>query len=162
MSQLSLVTVNQPVVVDSLLVELAEQTLLLPMSAVAEVVREVSPIQADDLPDWMYGWLNWRNMEIPLCSYEKLTGQPKPELPNPAHAVVLNTLSGGDELPFIALLIQNFPSPIRLAEDDKLEVVEEGSGTHIGALLHVTIEDQTAVIPDLEQLEQQILQAIKY
>ena len=50
MSQLSLVNADLPAVVDSLIVELSDDRLLIPMSAVAEVVREVKPQSDSSMP----------------------------------------------------------------------------------------------------------------
>ena len=161
MSQLSLVNADLPAVVDSLIVELSDDRLLIPMSAVAEVVREVKPQSDSSMPQWMYGWLDWRHMRIPLCSFEGLSGKPAPALPVPAHALVVNTLNGGEELPFFGLLIQNFPGPVRVAEDDDVQQVEMTAGeTDSAFLMKLILDKQTAFIPDLEKVEQLILKYV--
>jgi len=159
MSQL--MAIDQAEVVDSLLVELTDDTLLLPMSAVAEVVREVTPKRDQQTAEGIYGWLDWRDLKIPLCSFEALSGSEMPVLPNPAHAVVLNALNGEGKLDFYGLLIQNFPSPVRLADDDDLQSVELGD-TEAGEtiLMKTIVGQQSAYIPNLERLEQLVVQKL--
>jgi chemosensory pili system protein ChpC len=159
MSQLTIPGVEIPDMVDCLVAEMTDESLLLPMAAVAEVVREVIPREDIRAPGWMYGWLDWRGMDIPLCSFEALSGRDMPALPQPAHAVILNTLDNSGQMPFFALLMQHFPGPVRVAEDDALQALALGD-EESAMLMKLVLGKQTVYIPNLEQLEAQLLQGL--
>lgn len=161
MSQQILKAVESPDSISSLLVGLADNVLLLPMSAVAEVVRQVQIQGAETKPEWMYGWLSWRDRQLPLISFEAITGGEKPAVPERPHALILNSLDG--ELPFYAVLLQQFPSQVSIAEDGELKALPSADkkSKKSEMLMQVVLGEKNAVIPNLEEIERLCLQGIK-
>ncbi|RYZ78778.1 MAG: chemotaxis protein CheW, partial [Moraxellaceae bacterium] len=104
--------------VASLLIPLQGQTVLLPNVTVAEIVP-VSPIQpVDNSPNWYLGNCQWRELTVPLLSFEALNGDDRPGLHSRARFAVLNTTGVNDSLPFIAILTQGLPRLARVSEDE--------------------------------------------
>ena len=61
--------------VHCLLIPLHKETMLLPNAAVAEVIAYSDPETIPDAPDWLQGWLSWRDRKVPLISFEVASGR---------------------------------------------------------------------------------------
>ena len=57
---------NESTVIHSQLVATQTRNLLLPNTAIAEIVRYTEPQPADDAPDWLLGTMVWRGLRIPV------------------------------------------------------------------------------------------------
>lgn len=136
----------------SMLIPLAEALAVVPGTTVAEVIPYQEPRLLGDAPAWLLGSIAWRDLEIPLVSFEGvISGTVPPHGPR-ARIAVFNTLSDNPVLPFWALLIQDIPRQISVddttitsAPDDEVEVS--------GILSQVLIQGERAIIPDLDYLE---------
>jgi chemosensory pili system protein ChpC len=64
--------------------------LVLPNTAVAEVINYSEPAPIAEGPEWLLGLLSWRERDVPLLSFEVMCGQSKPSVPVRAKIVVLN------------------------------------------------------------------------
>lgn len=138
--------------INCLFVPLSEGALLVPMSAVAEVVQTVEVAALENAPVWFNGWLEWRQKRVPLVSFEALNNDKAPEVSSNSSALVMNTLSPDKGLSYYAIQTQGFSHFVRIAEDDPLLQSEGESNTqHI--LMHVELDGQIMQIPDLESLE---------
>jgi len=56
----------------ALLVPVNKQRLLLPRTAVREIVRFMKPQAIPNAPNWLRGTVNWQGNDIPLISFEGL------------------------------------------------------------------------------------------
>src|SRR5690606_40453141 len=54
-----------------LLLPLADRTLLLPNVAVAELIAYQTPQEIAHAPDWLLGRIIWRDLSLPLVSFER-------------------------------------------------------------------------------------------
>src|SRR5690606_24222737 len=73
MSQ-SVVSQDSTASLTGLLVPLADRTLLLPNVAVAELVPYRAPRAAEGAPSWFLGQVPWRDLSLPLMSFEAASG----------------------------------------------------------------------------------------
>jgi chemosensory pili system protein ChpC len=142
--------------VDSLFVQLNSDSLLLPMSSVAEVIQQVDCESQVDAPAWLLGWVEWRKQRVPLISLDVLTGGDRQGVSEVSLALVMNTLhhsqNSTTDVPFYAIQIQNFPHLVRISEDDQLQ--ELPGTTKIPYItMKVGLDERVALIPDLEILE---------
>lgn len=146
----------------SLLVPLNDYTLLLPGSVVAEVIpyQDPTPLAASvSAPDWVVGLVTWRGVRVPLVSVEVFGGAAEAPMPGlRARLVVLKGLAGDPQLPFFAIVAQQIP---------RLQTVSEGmvDGLEDESLEGapgepVLVAGEPAVIPELETLEADLLQAL--
>jgi len=137
-----------------LLIPLQELKILLPNTAVAEVISYTRPESVENAPQWMLGNIRWRDEKVPLLSFELLSGVGKQQ-----HAVcriaVLNTLNGNPHIPYIALLIQSIPQ-LRLIQESSIVVTEEDEQMDVVAA-SIDFSGESVLIPDLDAMEQKLL-----
>lgn len=142
--------------VASLLIPLQGQTVLLPNVTVAEIVP-VSPIQpVDNSPNWYLGNCQWRELTVPLLSFEALNGDERPGLHSRARFAVLNTTGINDSLPFIAILTQGLPRLARVSEDEISE--REDSENRPYDFMHVSWAGEYTIIPNVAAIEKTFLE----
>lgn len=141
---------NAPAV-RSLVIPLHGMALLLPNAMVAEVATlgEIRP--AGPGPAWLLGRINWRGLTLPLVAFERLAGGPECDVGRRSRAVVLNTLNGSRELPFVALLSQGIPRLV-LATESALRPADEEAALE-GVLCRVRVAGSEMLIPDIDRIE---------
>jgi len=141
--------------VASLLIPLQGQSVLLPNVTVAEIVP-IAPIQpVEDAPAWYLGNCEWRELIVPLLSFEALNGEAVPSVHGRARFAVLNTTSVDENLPFIAILTQGLPRLARVSEDEISE--REDSENRAYDLMHVSWAGEYTLIPDITAIERAFL-----
>jgi len=140
--------------ITGLLVALADRTLLLPNVAVAELIPYRAPQPGQGTPSWFLGQVAWRDLTLPLLSFEAASDG-EPETGAQARVAVLNALGGRDHVKFIALLVQGIPRSVKvdasLARSDVALAPLELDAVNLG--------DVQARIPDLVALEQKLADA---
>lgn len=138
-----------------LLMPLADRMLLMPNVAVAELIPYRAPKAVQGMPVWFLGQVQWRDLSLPLLSFEAASsGQAQP-VSNTARVAVLNAVGGRNHVKFIALLVQGIPHSIKvdasLARADVALAPLELDAVNLG--------DVQARIPDLVGLEQKLADA---
>lgn len=143
--------------VHSLLIPMANDTMLLPNAAVAEIIAlsEIQPVE--NAPDWFLGILTWRGQRVPVISFEAINGSTKPEEHKKARIVVFNALGGSRSLPFFATVAQGIPHLLQ-ANQSIVTALAESDQHPAGVLCPVLVEGEPAVIPDLDAMEKMILE----
>ncbi len=142
--------------VSGLVLTLENRQLLVPITAVAEVVNTIETPQEDAAGGALYGWINWREERIPLLSFEALAGGQRPALDSGDRMVVLNAIEDVAEQGFYALLLQALPHPLQITPETRLE--QDHSDALI--LMETAVEDGTAAVPDLAAVEARVREAI--
>jgi chemosensory pili system protein ChpC len=143
--------------VASLLIPLNEKQLLLPNVTVAEIIPYRAPTVISDHAGWLLGQLEWRNVHIPVLSYEMLNGSAMPSIDG-ARLAVINGTGSNVNLPFYAILIQGIPKLTHVKEDDIVTVEAMHSGKYDEVA--VSLYDEQAMIPNLEMIENELLRYI--
>lgn len=137
-----------------LLLPLADRSLLVPNVALAELVPYRAPQAAAGMPAWLLGQINWRDLRLPLLSFEAASNG-MPVVGANCRVAVLNALGGRPEVKFIALLLQSIPHSIKV--DSKLERADATlAPLELDAVL---LDDSVVKIPDLVGLEQLLADA---
>ena len=138
-----------------LLVPLSDRTLLLPNVAVAELIPYQAPHAVQGAPAWLLGQVAWRELSLPLLSFEAASSNRAAPLGSATRVAVLNALGGRGHLRFIALLVQGIPHSIKVdASLARAEVPLDPL-----ELDAVNLGDVQARIPDLLGLEQKLADA---
>lgn len=151
MSQAPSKTESADVSLTALLVPLGDRNLLLPNVAVAELIPYRNVQTGEGLPAWFLGQVAWRDLKLPLLSFEAAAGGQACVGPD-ARVAVLNALGGRPAVKFIALVVQGIPRSLKVSSDvprasEKLAPLE---------LDAVRIGELIAKIPDLIGLEQKL------
>ncbi|HBX56427.1 chemotaxis protein CheW [Pseudomonas sp. UBA2684] len=137
-----------------LLVPLADRTLLLPNVAVAELIPYRAPQVSTGMPAWFLGQIAWRDLRLPLLSFEAASdGQA--QIGAGARVAVINALGGRPKVKFIALLVQGIPRSLKVGAD----LLRADAPLAPLELDAVSIGDDVLKIPDLIGLEQKLADA---
>ncbi len=145
---------NTSVSLTGLLMPLSDRTLLLPNVAVAELIPYRAPQVTEGMPDWFLGQIAWRDLRLPLLSFEAASGG-QAVVNNGSRVAVINALGGRPLVKFIAVLVQGIPRSIKLeANLARAEAVL--SPLELDA---VQLGEAVLKIPDLIGLEQKLADA---
>lgn len=144
-----------PESITGLLVPLSDRTLLLPNVAVAEMIPYRTLQAGLDTASWFLGQVAWRDLTLPLLSFEAASGGQLETGSRALQVAVLNALGGRAHVKFIALLVQGIPRSV------KLDAALARSDVTLGPLEldAVNLGDIQARIPDLVALEQKLADA---
>ena len=155
---------NQAVVkeVRSVIIPLHERQILLPNASVAEVMSYQQPEYAgDELPEWFLGHLAWRGVMIPVISYEGLLGEPVVAPGFRGRILILNALGDHERLSHIGMAVHAIPSLVRVSADNIVPVNSDDDNPQPLIKQHVELDLSPAVIPDMDEIERQVLDLIK-
>src|SRR5690606_36196832 len=149
---------NKTVQVDirGVLIQVAGARLLLPNATIAEVLSFADPDPVADVPDWLLGRIRWRGWQIPLVAFARLAGISDEKGGLGSKVVVLKALGGDPKLPFFAVLTQGFPRLVTVSEAALVTEETERSLLPNGVHARVVLNEDEALVPDLEQVEQMI------
>lgn len=135
--------------IPSLLIPMHGRPWLVPNIVVAEIVPLRQPDRPAQGPEWLLGWIDWRDENIPLLSFEKLNDSSQVTIGADARIAVINTITG--KLKFYAVIIQGIPRQSRIGKED---LVEEPVESGPAEAMYVQMGGDLAVIPDLDAIEQ--------
>lgn len=137
------------------LLPLMDETLLVPTVTVAEM-GSIQPFEIiHNTPDWFLGFYNWRNIRVPVISFETLNGSHSPKLNSRGRVAVLNNTGDSEKLPFLSIITQNIPRMTRVEEKDITE--NAGDDKRRFDLMSVKVGLEELVIPDIAALEEAVL-----
>lgn len=143
---------------DGLLLSVGVDTLLVPMTCIAEIIEDRPPVtRSPQSQAWLHGWIDWRQQHIPLLAFEGLEGVGPPPLTESSQIVIFNAIGASAERGFFALAIDNLPRPMRFSNEQDLPITP--ASDQAGIALATSIEGKPVLIPDLEYLEQLSIEA---
>jgi chemosensory pili system protein ChpC len=154
--------VTAPREIRGLMIPVTNGRVLLPNATVAEVIGYSIPDRGNlSGPEWLLGRVNWRGWRLPLVSFSLLAGMALDERTTGARVTVLKALSMHPRMPYIAMLAQGFPRLTTLSAES-LVPIGEGLGRRPGVLMDLMVRDDQAMVPDLDQLERMVLEALGF
>lgn len=139
--------------ISCLLLGLESGKLLVPITAVAEVINTQVAVVNAVAEGFLYGWIEWRDQNIPLVSLEAMAGSSRPSLAIENRLVILNAIGDGAERGFYAALLKSLPTPVHV---DKETLAEGEPGLDSLALAQCHIGGESVTIPDLLAVESRI------
>ena len=142
-------------VVHCLTIPLHNETALLPNAAIAEVIGYKEPAPLADAPEWFLGYIDWRDVRVPFISFEAMSGKEIQMPRKNSRIAVLNTLNANAKLPYVAILAQGIPSLAIVQEKGLVDKAADGR-PGVGAI--VELGGSEAIIPDIDEIEQRLLQ----
>jgi len=124
---------------------------LLPNTAVAEIMAFVKPEPFKDAPAWLLGELAWEGWQVPVICYEQLIDKKSGNAITPkARILIIKTLGESTQLNYIGLLIQGLPKLKKVTADSLLEKQTDGLPDTLFS--RVSIDDVEAMIPNIGEL----------
>ena len=143
------------------LIQVAGARLLLPNATIAEVLSYADQDPVENTPDWLLGRIRWRGWQLPLIAFSRLSGIAEESGGLGSKVIVLKALGGDSKAPYFALLTQGFPRLVTVSEDT---VVADGGAADeampIGVQARVLLNQDDALLPDLEGIERMIGDAL--
>jgi chemosensory pili system protein ChpC len=142
----------------TLLIPVNGKQLVLPNVTVAEIISYQQPEPKDDTPDWFLGHISWRNMPIPLVSFETINDEPFTSQSRQRRVAVLNGLVDEQRLPFCAIVTEGVPRLMRVMSDEVAIDTDVNKGP--GEVSRVLVNGEKAAIPDVDYIQQEVLKFI--
>lgn len=141
------------------LIQVAGGRLLLPNATIAEVLSFADPEPIENTPDWILGRIRWRGWQVPLIAFARLSGIAEEKGGLGSKVIVLKALGGNAKAPFFALLTQGFPRLVTVSRN-ALAGQDTGESLPAGVRARVLLNEDAALVPDLEQVEHLISEAM--
>ncbi|MDH5833108.1 chemotaxis protein CheW [Luteimonas kalidii] len=143
----------------AVLIQTEATPLLLPNATISEVLSYAEPDPVDDAPAWLLGTIRWRGWRLPLVAFAPLIGQGAEQGGLGHKVIVLKALGGQATMPYFALLTKGFPRLVTVSRD-RLAAADAADDGATGVRAHVRFNDEPAVIPDIDGIEQALRQAL--
>jgi len=143
----------------AVLIPVGGESLLLPAAVVVEITGFVEARPVPEAPPWLVGTLSWRRLAIPLVDFGRALG--RLASPVPGHrAVVLRILDGNTERRgFYALRAAATPRVLRVTAELVHSLAQPpGVPPYVAARVSMGA-GEAALIPDLDRLQQAVLDA---
>ena len=133
-----------------MLLPLTGINLLLPNSAVAEVIAYPMPRKLANTSDWFTGVALWRGIYVPVVEVEQLCGIGVANSSHRARLAVLYNPEADDALPYLGVHIQDIPRAY-LAES---ATINASSEMDVEPFLKCRVDDESLyrAIPDLDAI----------
>ena len=141
------------------LIQLAGARLLLPNATIAEVLSYAPPESVQAGPQWLLGKMRWRGWQLPLVAFAELAGLGKEPAGLGSKVVVLKALAGNAQAPYFAILSQGFPRLVTVSSES-LVADPDDAALPLGVQARVWLNDDTALVPDLQAVEMLIGDAL--
>ena len=147
-------TDDKNIVVRSQMIPLDGIRLVLPNTAIAEIIVVPQIDKLEDTPEWVVGALTWRDLQIPLIAFEMAAEYQThlPTIDKRSRIIILNTISGSENLPFYALIAQGLPRLLAIDHANTQDAPEQME-TKPFELRHIIVDGNLAIIPDQQALE---------
>ncbi|MEJ2575686.1 MAG: chemotaxis protein CheW [Gammaproteobacteria bacterium] len=139
----------------AVLIPTGSERLLLPNSAVSEVIDFREPEPLADAPRWVLGTVLWRQRRFPLISGELLLGDHFDTRAPRLRIALCHSVLGSRRYPFVGLVSRGIPRLVRVVEDAIEETVEPPLDPAWPMLAQVYVNDVYALIPDMDRIERQ-------
>ena len=143
--------------IPSMLLPVQDKELLLPGVSVAEIVNHSYPDCPSDAPEWFLGYISWRQLSVPLVSFEVLNGQTLSPATGMQRIAVLNNTGVDERVPFVAITIQGIPRLMRILPKDVTEVSDVALAPAEMAAMNL-YTGETVLVPNVSVLERALSQ----
>ncbi len=139
----------------TILAPLTDGYVMLPNSAVGEILTFTSLEPFEQGPPWLLGEIAWRGWQVPVINYERmLNDDSDTTITAKTRVMIIKTLGESTQVNYIGLVIQGLP---RLKKASISTLVEKQVDDLPDTVFSkVTIDDLQAVIPELGELTRTI------
>lgn len=141
---------SNPTSVRCMLLPLTSLSLLIPNSAVAEIIGYSIPRQLSDTSEWFPGVVLWRGVYVPVVEVEKLCNLGVAQVGPRTRIAIIYNPEQDPEMPYIGIHMQDIPRAY-LAEAESMETGND-DGLNPYLLTRVDDEQLARVIPDVDKI----------
>jgi len=132
-----------------MLMPLNSLNLLIPNSAVAEIIGYSTPRELSGTSEWFPGVVLWRGVYIPVVSVEAICGMATAQSGPRARIAIIYNPEKDPALPYLGIHIQDIPRAY-LADETTISSGSEGLSEYL--VTRVDNEDLERAIPDLDKI----------
>ena len=135
----------------TILAPLTDGYVMLPNSAVGEILAFTSPEPFKQGPPWLLGEIAWRGWQVPVINYERmLKDNGITTITAKTRVLIVKTLGESTQVNYIGLVIQGLPKLKKVSASTLIEKqIDDLPDT---VFSKVTIDDLQAVIPEIGDL----------
>ena len=133
-----------------MLLPLVAHNLLLPNSAVAEIIGYSTPRPFANSSQWFAGVVLWRGVYVPVIDVETLCNMGAAEVGPRARIAIIYNPDKDSEMPYLGIHMQDIPRAY-LAEADSIEAVND-DGLNPYLLAQVDDDLYSRYIPDIDKI----------
>jgi chemotaxis signal transduction protein len=147
--------------IQTLLVPLRAENLLIPQVMVAEILSRTQIIELAG-PDWLLGMFVWRDQQLPLISFEQFCKSDSDEYPVDASHQRIAVIHGIHQIPGVTeygVEINAIPHPLRIAEDE-IEAEPDALACELLAQA-VNMGGVKAAIPNFSLIERRLAELLQ-
>ena len=134
--------------------------LVLPQSAIVEILPYARPLKIETVPDWVTGALLWKADPVPLISMDQLIFRVEDSAAY-SRIVIINALNPVPRLRYLGFLASKSPLQIELSRD-AIEVDASETAELAGILQYVKVRNRPTIIPDLDALEVRLRDTLRH
>lgn len=141
-----------------ILIDIGGQKALLPKSCMNAILKYQKPEPFETAPEWLLGSVEWKNWQVPVISFSRLSGLGSAAKSTNSHIIMIKSLASNKQMPFIGVVINTAPISLNLENKD---VTEDPEATPaLGVFSTVKLAGKNIVlIPDLDRLNQLVAHA---
>ncbi len=133
-----------------MLLPLTSLNLLVPNSAVAEIIGYSTPRALKDSSDWFAGLVLWRGVYVPVVAVEQICGIATAGVSPRGRIAIIYNPEKDPDLPYLGIHMQDIPRAY-LAESDSMESPSnEGLSPYLAS--RVDDEQLQRAVPDLDKI----------
>lgn len=133
-----------------MLLPLNSLNLLIPNSAVAEIIGYSMPRKLPDTSDWFSGVVLWRGVYLPVVAVEQMCSIDTAQAGPRARIAVIYNPEPDPDLPYLGIHMQDIPRAY-LADADSMESsTDQGLSPYL--LSRVDAEQHDRAIPDFDRI----------
>ena len=133
-----------------MLLPLTSLNLLIPNSAVAEIIGYSTPRALPDTSDWFPGVVLWRGVYVPVVVVEQMCNVSTAQVGPRARIAILYNPEKDPDLPYLGIHMQDIPRAYLAEADSMLAGSDEGLSPYL--VTRVDDEQLQRVIPELDRI----------
>ncbi len=139
-------------IIRSISLPITSGSLLLPHTALVEIISERDIRSVDNAPDWMLGEIEWANEVLPLLSFEAVMNSGIPDMPKRSRIIVLVFLSKHRQYKHLAIRTTGMPRLLQLAPDSLTATeAQEASSKYVD--FYGMLNDKIVIVPNMLEIE---------
>jgi chemosensory pili system protein ChpC len=135
-----------------MLIPMRQGRLLLPSSAVAEVIGYRPPGRVDGGPAWFQGTVNWHQRDVPVIDFEHLIGRTDRRVGIRQRITICYGIGNSLEWPLVGIVAQGIPRLLRVGETS-IQIANGGAPGAGAIRMMLSIAGENLLVPDMEYLQ---------
>ena len=133
-----------------MLLPLDSLNLLVPNSAVAEIIGYSAPRELSGSSGWFQGVVLWRGVYVPVVSVEEMCAVGQSQVRPRARIAIIYNPEKDPDLPYLGIHIQDIPRAYLAEAETTISGGDEGLSEYL--ITRVDEEEQARAIPDLDKI----------